>query len=332
MGLITEEVQVRIHPKTLQHYLDLGYDIPKRKARGSTLQYKEYAYDTNNYMTVKAKDLSKGSHIPVMCSCDICNTVNEEPIMFESYLKNIKTNNGKYVCLKCSQPKKIDTMIQTFGSLEAAYEHGNKVREQTFLNKYGGTNAMYVPELKQNQLDAIYDKYGYYNVGQSPEIKDKIRNTLYENGTVPTSKQQKYLCNLYNGKLNYPIKYYSGDIVFPDEMVNIEYSGGGHWYSVIMGNETEESFKEKEIKRFYAIKQEGYKQIEIISRKDWLPLDEILLQMLQDSKQYFKDYPKHSWIQFDIDKSIYRNAEHQDGVHFDFKQLRKITDDDLQSA
>ncbi len=330
MGLITKEVQVRIHPKTLQHYIDMGYDIPKRKARGSTAQIQEYSYDTNNYMTVNARDLSKGSHIMVKCSCDKCG--EEKDIMFEAYYQNTKKNNGEYICLKCSQPKKIDTMIRTFGSLEAAYEHGNKVREQTFLDKYGGTNAMYIPELKQHQLDAIYDKYGYYNAGQSPDIKEKIRNTLYENQNVPTSKQQRYLCNLYQGDLNYPIKYYSGDIVLKDEMINIEYSGGGHWKSIVLGEETEESFKHKEITRFYVLKQEGYKQVEIISRKDLLPQDDILLQMLQDAKQYFSDYPNHSWINYDIDEGNVRNAEYQNGIPYFYGELRKITDNDLQSA
>lgn len=324
MGLITEEVQVRIHPKTLQHYLDLGYDIPMRKARGSSLQHKKYVYDTNNYMTVKAKDLSRGSHIPVMCSCDICNTTNEEPIMFEGYYNNIQKNNGKYICLKCSQPKKIDTMIKTFGSLEKAYEHGNKVREQTFMEKYGNTNAMYIPELKQNQLNAIYDKYGCYNVGQNSEIKNKIRETMYKNSTVPTSKQQLYLCDLYCGELNYPIKNYSGDITLTEEMINIEYSGGGHWKSIKIGSETEESFNNKEIKRFYVIRQEGYKQIEIISRNDLLPSDAILLKMLDDARQYFSIYPNHSWVSYDIDKGVMRNAENLEGVLFNYGELRKI--------
>ena len=330
MGLITKEVQVRIHPKTLQHYIDIGYEIPMRKARGSTAQYKDYVYDTNNYMTVHAKDLSRGSHIEVECECDKCGKRNK--IMFEGYYQNIQKNNGEYICLQCSQPKKIETMIQTFGSLENAYEHGNIVREQTFLKKYGNTNAMYVEELKQNQLDAIYDKYGYYNAGQNPDIKEKIRHTLYQNSSVSTSKQQKYLCDLYDGELNYPIKYYSGDIVLVDEMVDVEYSGGGHWHSIVMGSETEESFKQKEIKRSYVIKQAGYKQMEIISRKDLLPSDTILLQMLQDAKLYFKNFPSHSWITFDIDKGTVKNAEHKDGVLFNFGELRKIKASDLESA
>ena len=330
MGLITEEVQVMIHPKTLKHYISLGYEIPMRKATGSTLYHKDMVYDTGNYMTVKAKDLSKGSHIPVECSCDICGKPNT--IMFEVYYQNTQKNNGKYVCLQCSQPKKIDTMIETFGSLEAAYEHGNKVREQTFLNKYGATNAMYVPELRQNQLDAIYDKLGYYNPWQSPIIQEKIRQFFYKNGTAPSSIQQDYLCDLYDGLKNYPVAYYSADIYLESDNIVVEYSGGGHMLSVILGNCTLEEFKHKERKRFYTIRYRGYKQMEIVSVKDYLPSDEVLLQMLSITKQYFSDYPNHSWVQFDIDKGIMRNAEYTDGVLFDFKELRKIKSTDIKSA
>ena len=62
----------------------------------------------------------------------------------------------------------------------------------------------------------------------------------------------------------------------------------------------------------------------IISLKDKLPSDEILLQMLSEAKQYFFDYPNHSWIEFNIDTSTVRNAEQKDGVFFDYGKLRKI--------
>lgn len=64
--------------------------------------------------------------------------------------------------------------------------------------------------------------------------------------------------------------------------------------------------------------------IRIISLTDKLPTEEILLQMLADAKQYFKDFPEHSWINFDIDNGIVRNAEHKEGVLYTFGQLRKI--------
>lgn len=63
----------------------------------------------------------------------------------------------------------------------------------------------------------------------------------------------------------------------------------------------------------------------IISLSDKLPSDCVLLKMLSDAEQYFVDYPNHSWIEFYIDNSIVRNAEHKDGMSYDFGELRKIT-------
>ena len=84
--------------------------------------------------------------------------------------------------------------------------------------------------------------------------------------------------------------------------------------------------------RSLVIKKEGYKQIEIVSRKDYLPSDEVLLQMLSDAKQYFSEFPIHSWITFDIDEGIVKNAECKEGCSYFYGELRKIKKYDLQSA
>ena len=67
----------------------------------------------------------------------------------------------------------------------------------------------------------------------------------------------------------------------------------------------------------------------IISSDDKLPTDEILLSMLFKTKQYFSNYPNHSWIEYNIDTSIVRNAEYKDGVFFDFGKLQKINNNKL---
>ena len=72
--------------------------------------------------------------------------------------------------------------------------------------------------------------------------------------------------------------------------------------------------------------------MKIISSKDLLPSDEILLQMLSDAKQYFSDYQNHSWIEFDIDNSVIRNAENKNGVSYDFGKLRKINKSDIEDV
>ena len=202
----------------------------------------------------------------------------------------------------------------------------------TALQHYGVENCFQSEIIKEKIRYNNRQKYGVDYTLQTKEVREKSRKTMYKNQTAPTSKQQKYLCNLFGGELNYPIECYSGDIVLLDSMIDVEYSGGGHFLSIIYGSETEESFLKRQITRYNILKRNHYKQIEIISRKDYLPSDEVLLQMLEDAKRYFKDYPNHSWFEFDIDKNIYRNAENLNGVPYFYGKLRKIKESDLESA
>ena len=52
--------------------------------------------------------------------------------------------------------------------------------------------------------------------------------------------------------------------------------------------------------------------------------------MLQDARNYFSLYPNHSWIEFNIDASIVRNAENKQGSPYDFGVLRTIKDSDIK--
>ena len=62
----------------------------------------------------------------------------------------------------------------------------------------------------------------------------------------------------------------------------------------------------------------------IVSTTDKLPSDPVLFQMLENAKSYFSDYPEHSWIEYNIDTSTVHNAEHREGVFFDYGELRTI--------
>ena len=47
---------------------------------------------------------------------------------------------------------------------------------------------------------------------------------------------------------------------------------------------------------------------------------------------YFSDYPNHSWMTFDIDEGIVKNAECKDGRSYFYGELRRITKQNLESA
>lgn len=91
------------------------------------------------------------------------------------------------------------------------------------------------------------------------------------------SAQQLHLHALYGGVLNHPIRSLSVDIAFPDEKIYVEYDGSGHKLSVIFNSITDDEFERREVRRTYALYREGWRCFRIISRRDKLPSDEVLL-------------------------------------------------------
>ena len=216
-----------------------------------------------------------------------------------------------------------NTCIERYG--ESYRQQFAEKASNTFYEKTGYNSPAQSPEIKEKTKQTCVEKYGYeYNL-QIPEVREKITQTLYANSSQKTSKQQRYINSIYNGILNFPIKYYNVDIFLPDNNLIVEYDGGGHMLNVVAGRETIEEYTRKEIIRNKIIKSEGYKQMRIISLNDKLPSDLILLQMLLMAKEYFNT-TSHTWINFDIDNSKMINAENKNsgGIYYDYGELHII--------
>lgn len=306
MGILTKEVQVKLWSRHAKHYLNLGY-------RGKN----------GDIVMVMVEDLPKWSKAKVHVQCDYCGY--KKWIAYADYLRSVE-KYGIYSCNKCLHYKTERTSLSKYGVLN--YSSTSKCREKvkdSFIEHYGVDNAVKSEDVKEKMRNTNLEKYGCVNPMQSIEIRAKANETLYKNGAQKTSKQQLYLHSIYGGQLNYPIKYYAADICFPEEKLIVEYDGGGHDLRVTLGRLTQEEFEQKEIIRNNILKREGYKIINIKSRKDFLPSDQILLQMLQQARDYFSQYPSHSWIEYNINNSTIRNAENKQGTHYDFGVLRKIS-------
>ena len=228
-----------------------------------------------------------------------------------------------------------NTCVERYG--EEYGKHFSEIALNTFRERTGYLYPLQDPSIKEKRTKTNISKYGVSNPAKSPEVKEKISKTLYKNSSQKTSKQQLYIFNLYKMtsdmvELNYPVSYYSADICFPEEKLDIEYDGGFHNGQVKTGKLTQEEFDQKEIVRNNIIKRAGYKTMRIVSRKDKLPQDDILLQMLSDVRVYFTQYPNHSWFEFNLDTSTIRNAENPHGIPYDFGSLRTIKDSDFEIA
>ena len=305
--LLTKEVKVRLNGNNVNYYKQLGYDIPMKEASKS-MKYQgiDYVTDFKKSILVKIEDLSLNSRILIESTCDYCGEL--KPLTaYIDYNKQTKNGTLKCCCEKCSPLKHRETMLE----------------------KYGYEGTMQVPEIREKISQTNLKKYGCKSPAQSTEVRKKITQTFYANSSQKSSKQQRYINNLYSGILNFPIKFYNADIYLPYDNLIIEFDGSGHALNVIMGHETMKEYQQKEIVRYSVIKNEGYKQIKIVSNNDKLPSDQILLQMLSEAKQYFSEYPNHNWIEYNIGLSIVRNAEHKEGVLYDYGKLRTIKDSEL---
>ena len=304
MGVITKEVEVRLNGNNVNRYKKLGYDIPMRKASMSTKHEICYVADFKKTILVKIEDLPLNSRAIIESTCDYCGKLKPST-RYSDYNKQTKNGMLKCCCSECASLKHKEIMFE----------------------KYGCEGAMQIPEIREKVLQTNLRKYGCKTPSQSLEVRKKIMQAFYKNSSQKSSRQQRYINNLYHGTLNFPIKFYCADISC-DNLI-VEFDGSGHALSVAMGHETIDEYRRKEIVRHNVIKNEGYKQMRIISTKDKLPSDKTLLQMLYDAKQYFLNYPTHSWIEFNIDTFTVRNAEHKNGILYDYGELRKIKDLDL---
>lgn len=328
--ILSEYVEVKPTPQTVKHYVDLGYEIPMKRATELTkkVTHKEYVYDFSKTIWVKPTHLTRCCETEIVVLCDMC----KENTMLVPYVNynSVMERTGSYVCRDCAY-KKVKQTVNDKYNVDNVFQLNDvkeKVRE-TMIERYNVPYALQSEEGQRRREETCIERFGVSHAMQCDQIKERAAKTYYANGSVATSKQQLYIHSLYGGELNYPISYYATDICLLSEKIVIEYDGGFHDGRVRLGQLTQDEFVQKEIVRSAVIKREGYKQIRIISSKDLLPFDHILLQMLSEAKQYFSLYPNHSWIEFNIDTSTVRNAEHKDGIPYSFGELRKIKDSDL---
>lgn len=358
MAILSETVKIKLWGANIKHFNDLGYDGKakdfievkvKDLQKGSNVKIQvqcDYCGKifTRSYARYIQSISTCGKYACQECRYIKCEQYNLEHYGTKAYTstEEFKEKSRKkciekygadsYAKTDEGKERKKNTMLKRYG-VESASQNP-EIREkarQTCIERYGTPYPIQLPVFQEKAEQTCLKKYGVRRASQLPEIKEKVRKTMSENHKVNTSSQQVYLHNLFGGFLNYPISGYNADICFPDEKLVIEYNGGGHNLCVKTGIITQEEFDQKEIIRHNVLKKMGYKTMEIKSDRDKLPNDEILLKMLNMSRQYFSDFPAHSWFCFDISNLLYRNAENQEGVLFDYGKLQKIKNNSLKN-
>lgn len=290
--------------------------------------YKQKHYEKcflHKEIEVKIKDLPENSHLKVLVQCDYCGKIYEKS--YAKYNANKKNEYVKKDCCKDCIYIKEKEILQEKYKCDYTFQI-QSVREkikETCLKKYGVDNPGKIPGIREKAKKTNLRKYGVENVlnTKSPfyeECRIKLAEANAKGNKVHNSIPQQYLINLYNCECNFPIKYYNVDGCFLKENIYLEYDGSGHKLSVLKGFMTEEDFNKKELKRYWVIKKEGYKNFRIINEnnRDVLPRKEILLQIKDIAFQVLLS-TDNQYIHFNMDENIVHTKTND--IKWDYKDL-----------
>lgn len=213
------------------------------------------------------------------------------------------------------QEKRKQTFIKKYGVDHPLKSEIVKNKcKKTNLQRYGVEYGLANEDIKNKKKQTFINKYGVDNPFKNKEIMKKANinrlKSLYKNGNGICSKQQKHLYDLLGGELNYPIDNYLLDIVFLNEMIYIEYNGGGHNIPVKLGQISEKQFEHKEIVRYNYLKNKNWKLIRIVCSNDKLLEDNLIINLINECKDYLLN-SNHSWIELNIDEMKIKCTEYE---------------------
>lgn len=309
--------------------LTINYTMPKNKMLIVTKMNLPYSAGISYNMPISIlKQITPTYHSIIECTCDICHQSFTR--LFQSISLN-EINKNYILCVKCKieqtmlskygvknasqssivKNKKIQTTLKHYGVENPFQAEDIKTKIKcTCLQRYGTEYASQSEQFRQKVINTIQQKYGsqYVAAAQVPVIRQKQIDTLRSHGNnIPTSRPQKYLCDIVNGELNYHVLPYTLDIAFIDEKIYIEYNGGGHKLDILLHGISEEKFNEREIHRIKYLFNFGWKGIIIISHNDyWFYRknrnNNILLLLLRCKQYLLSNNISH--IQIFIEKQI----------------------------
>lgn len=238
-------ITIKWNPRNKKRYTDFGYSYTKM----------------GDSFDIKLEHLPKCSGNKVKVLCDKCG--KEKYIRYVDYWKYHHEEYGD-LCKKCNRILNSKTIYEKYGVLNPSQAKEIKdKKEATCLLHYGVSNPFQAESIKQDIKEktrkTIKEKYGYDYIFQVPEIKEKSRQSYYMNGTCPTSKPQKELCemlkNYYgNCELNYPCGSCSLDcmLIVNNVLINVEYDGK-FWHNNPQTDRKRDEF----------VKSQGYKIIRV---------------------------------------------------------------------
>ncbi|MBG9776210.1 DUF7487 domain-containing protein [Brevibacillus laterosporus] len=342
-------IEMNWNPSNRKHYESLGYKFTKYKdiflvsPSDLSLSSRQMVKIQCDYCGMIFKRMfryyTEGKENNIKDSCKKCQRYKLNDTLKDKYGVNhtmqiagvrekikqtclTKYGTKHHLSSNIIKDKRKNTILKKYGVDH--YSKTNEYKEKfmrTSIKKYGVKHPWLNKNIINKRVNTYLSNYGETNPMKNSKIKRKLLKRLYEDGKAPCSKQQKYINNLIQGKLNYPVGTCLLDIAFPEDKIYVEYDGSGHDLTVKFGKETKEEFNDRNKKRCYFLNRNNWKEIRIISTKDVLPSNEKILEIISYAKSHFNK--GHSWITFDIDNYLIETSSNTH--YFDYGQLRRIS-------
>lgn len=193
------------------------------------------------------------------------------------------TNMAKYGT-RCSlnnaavRAKAHNTLMKNYG-VDNVFK-SERMQEQiknTLTAKYGDGNIAKIPEIFAKIMATNIARYGVPYTTQVPEVIAKMRRSLYQNGSVPTSKPEAEMCLMLHklfGSHNCQDGY-SVDRINLDCLVSV---GGAQIDFEYDGQYWHKDRDEQDMRRNFFLIRRGYKVVRIKANKlDTLPTEKQII-------------------------------------------------------
>ena len=162
----------------------------------------------------------------------------------------------------------------TFAERHNGVQHQMHLQEtkdkikKTNVERRGVENPMQSKEVQEKVKRTNLERFGVENAHQHPDVVAKGLKTRFENGNIYASAEQKAICKIIGGVLDYPLYDIALDIALIEDRIDVEYNGSGHDNCVRYGAMSMEDFISRERKRRNKVIDRGWNLVEIYVYKD----------------------------------------------------------------
>lgn len=170
--LITEKAEVFVSARTLRHYEEKGYEIPKKYSEKSN----SYVLDNSVPILVKLEDLPDTSKTKIKYKCDNCGEI--KITTYKNWIKRKYKELGD-LCISCAVKIKLPcAMMEKYGVTNCANESLTiEKKKKTNLERYNNEWAIASEFVKKQIKEVFFEKYGEDNPMKNDEIKNKAIET-----------------------------------------------------------------------------------------------------------------------------------------------------------